>query len=84
MSAYCGFRQGKLFNQLEKLVLETEIKIMLTLHVFTSYLIRIASSNRRTPKFPSLLHVMLETALNADSDAGIICSAGGAYRGQTF
>ena len=35
------------------------------------------------PKFPSLLHVMLER-VNAKSDAGIICSLGGAYRGQTF
>ena len=30
LSAYCVFRQGKLFNQPEKLVLATEIKMMLT------------------------------------------------------
>ena len=54
------------------------------MHVFTSYLIRIASSNRRTPYVSFIAAFNAWNGANANSVAAIICSAGGAYRGQTF
>ena len=83
LSAYCGFRQRKLFNQLEKLVLAAD--------AYFTCLYKLPDQNSQFQmthplKFPScnpFLHVVLER-VNADSDAGTICSAGGAYRGQTF
>ena len=72
-----------MFNQLEKLVLAAD--------AYFTCLYKLPDQNSQFQmthplKFPAcnpFLHVVLER-VNADSDAGTICSAGGAYRGQTF